>query len=533
MSSSLIGKVVAVEPSGKTALTGELGQQVAAQWKASRASSAKPGELRVLYPQDSVPVAAVALGEQNPAPTTAPDALPAEGIYLRNERREQSRLDAAKGVRALRDLGTDGEHTVDVDSFASPHAAAEGALLGLWSVNHFKTRGAAPSWSKPSHLQGGRHITPQPLNGATSDAEKKKLVDEADELKDTASPLSWYTGEVYARAQNWSRELQETAANLLTPTAFAERIVAAFKNVPNTQVIVRDADWAREQRMNLFLSVAQGSEQPLKFVEIHYHGAPDKDAAPLALVGKGITFDTGGISIKPGAGMDLMRADMGGAAAVVSTTLAIAQLGLPINVSTFTPLTENMPSGRATKPGDIFEARNGLTVQVDNTDAEGRLVLADAITYASDTYKPHTLVDVATLTGACVSALGDLYSAVFTETEALWQELKTAGEAEHDLFWRLPLTDGYLPQISKTNADLVNTGGRPAGSATAAIFLKQFVQGLENRAKGEKPSVRYAHIDIAGSMEASVNTLNDYQGKGLTGRPVRALIEFARRLAYA
>lgn len=276
--------------------------------------------------------------------------------------------------------------------------------------------------------------------------------------------------------------------------------MAAFKNVPNTTVIVRDEEWVRGQNMNLFLSVAQGSDQPLKFVEIHYQGAPEKDAAPLALVGKGITFDSGGISLKPGAGMELMRADMGGAAAVVASTLAIAQLGLPINVSTVTPLTENMPSGRATKPGDIFEARNGLTVQIDNTDAEGRLVLADAISYATDSFKPHTLIDVATLTGACVIALGDLYSAVFTEADALWQELKVASEAEHDLCWRMPLTDSFLPQISKTNADLVNTGGRPAGACTAAVFLKQFVTGLEDRTKGEAPSVRYAHIDIAGSM---------------------------------
>ena len=191
-----------------------------------------------------------------------------------------------------------------------------------------------------------------------------------------------------------------------------------------------------------------------------------------------------------------------------------------------------MPSGHATKPGDIFVARNGLTVQVDNTDAEGRLVLADAISYASETFKPHTLLDVATLTGAAVIALGDVYTAVFTENDALWRQLKRAGEAEHDLHWRLPLADSYLPQISKTNADLVNTGGRPGGSCTAAVFLKQFVHGLEDRSRGSAPTVRYAHLDIAGSMEAAVNTLNDYQSKGLTGRPVRALVEFARRLAY-
>ena len=382
--------------------------------------------------------------------------------------------------------------------------------------------------------QGGRHVEPVPLVGGVTDAEKKALVDPGDSLAQTGTPLSWWTGEVYAEAQNWSRELQETAANLMTPTMLAQRVVDRFKHVPNTSVRVHDEEWARLEQMNLFLSVAQGSEQPARFVEVEYRGAPDHDAAPLAFVGKGITFDSGGISIKPGAGMDLMRADMGGAAAAMATTYAIARLGLPINVVAVAPLTENLPSGRATKPGDIFEARNGLTVQVDNTDAEGRLVLADALSYVSDTYKPHTLVDIATLTGAAVIALGDVYSAVFTESDALWQQLKAAAEAEHDLHWRMPLTDSYLPQISKTNADLVNTGGRPAGSCTAAIFLKQFVNGLEDRTKGDAgaPSVRYAHVDIAGSMEAAVNTLNGYQAKGLTGRPVRALVEFARRLAY-
>ncbi|KAL4403162.1 metalloaminopeptidase [Malassezia pachydermatis] len=533
---NLLGKVVRIDADGAApALSAlpEVAAQVKAQWQSSRASAAKAGELRVLYPTSSDPIAAVATGEQHEAPTTGPDALPPAATFLRNERLEQTRLAAAKGVRALRDLGKDeGERQVHVDTFSSAHAAAVGSILGLWNVNHFKTRGSAPAWGQPLEKQGGRHIEVVPLSGASSVEQKKKLLDDADDLAATTTPLSWYTGEVYAKAQNWSRELQETPANLLTPAIFAERVQEAFKHVPNTQVKVHDADWAREQNMNLFLSVAQGSDQPCKFVEIQYHGAPDHDAAPLALVGKGVTFDSGGISLKPGAGMDLMRADMGGAAAVVASTLAIAQLGLPINLVTVMPLTENMPSGRATKPGDVFQARNGLTVVIDNTDAEGRLILADALSYVSDTYKPHTVIDVATLTGACVIALGDVYSGVFTETESLWQELKVASEAENDLCWRMPLTDRYLTQISKVNADLVNTGGRPAGSCTAAVFLKQFVHGLGDRTKGEAPSVRYAHIDIAGSMEAAVNTLNDYQGKGLTGRPVRALIEFARRLAY-
>ncbi len=281
--------------------------------------------------------------------------------------------------------------------------------------------------------------------------------------------------------------------------------------------------------------ILQGTEEPAKFVEIIYNGAAAADAPKLGFVGKGVCFDTGGISIKGAAAMDLMRSDMGGAAAVVSTIRAIAELQLPINVVGATPLVENMPSGTATKPGDVFEAMNGLTVNVLNTDAEGRLILSDALTHVSREYKPHTLIDVATLTGAILHALGHVYSGVFVEDESLWQELKRAGEAEHDRFWRMPLDDEYMHSIDHTNADLANQG-RPAGSATAAIFLKQFVEGLEDRSKLKegsqegRPTVRYAHIDIAGTSEPG--RALDYQPKNLlTGRPTRALIEFARRFA--
>ena len=524
-----LGRVLSVDIQGKASTLSseaETAAQVNAQWSVSRACASKAGELRVLYPSNSGPVAAVAAGEQHSAPVSSPDTLPVAEEFLRNERLERTRLAAAKGVRALRSLGkNEGPCSVAVDAFDSAHAAATGAILGLWEANHFKTRNGG-KWGQPADEQGGRHIQVKPL--VSGDA----LKDSGDPLASSATQLSWQTGEVYARAQNWARELADTPANLLTPTMLAERIVSAFKNVPNTSVAVHDADWAREQRMNLFLSVAQGSEQPCKFVEIKYQGAPDTNAAPLAFVGKGITFDSGGISLKPGAGMDLMRGDMGGAAAVLASTLAVAQLGLPINVVTVTPLTENMPSGCATKPGDVFQARNGLTVTVDNTDAEGRLVLADALSYVSEVHKPHTVIDVATLTGACLIALGDVYTGIFTETDSLWQEIKAAGEAEHDLCWRMPLSDLYLPQVSKASADLVNTGGRPAGASTAAIFLKQFVHGLEDRATGTAPTVRYAHVDIAGTMETGANTVSDYQSKGMTGRPARAMIEFARRLAY-
>jgi aminopeptidase len=320
----------------------------------------------------------------------------------------------------------------------------------------------------------------------------------------------------------------ELPANIITPTAFTERVIAEFSGVANVEIIVRDEAWAAEKGMRTFLSVTQGTSEPAKFLEIHYKGASDSSAQPLAFVGKGITFDSGGISLKPGANMKLMRGDMGGAATVVSSALAIAQLKIPINLVAITPLCENMPGPSATKPGDIIYTMNGKSVEVDNTDAEGRLILSDALYYTSTTYKPHTLVDLATLTGAMDVALGEIYSGVFSTSDSLWNELRVAGEAEHDRFWRMPLDDEYGPQIHSSNADLQNTGGRSAGSCTAALFLKAFVEGIEAEG-GNEPLLRWAHIDIAGTMEASRPT--PYLEKGMTGRPVRALVEFAKRLA--
>jgi len=276
--------------------------------------------------------------------------------------------------------------------------------------------------------------------------------------------------------------------------------------------------------MRTFLSVAQGSSEPLKFVEIHYNGAP-KDHTPLVLVGKGITFDTGGIALKPPVGMKAMRADMGGAACVSSATLAIAKLRLPINVVTCIPLTENMPGPSATKPGDIIYAMNGKSVEVENPDAEGRLVLADALHYANITFKPSTIIDVATLTGAMGISCGQIFSGVFTNSDDLWSELNTAGDIEFDRLWRMPLDEEFGPQIYSSNADLCNRGGPQGGSCTAALFLKAFVEGVD--AKSPEKFVRWAHIDIAGTMD--VTREGPYQKKGMTGRSTRALIEFVRR----
>jgi len=314
---------------------------------------------------------------------------------------------------------------------------------------------------------------------------------------------------------------------MITPTTFCERVKAEFANIPNTQITVRDEEWAAEKGMRTFLSVTKGTSEPAKFLEIHYNGAAREDQ-PIAFVGKGITFDSGGISLKPAKGMKDMRGDMGGAAAVVSAALAIAQLRLPVNLVVATPLCENLPGPSANKPGDIIYAMNGKSVEIDNTDAEGRLVLSDALYYISTTYKPHTLIDVATLTGSIRVALGENFSGVFSTSDSLWEELRVAGEVEYDRFWRMPLDEDFGPQIYSSNADLCNTGGPLAGSCTAALFLKAFVDGIEPKTGEDEAPLRWAHIDIAGSSEASRST--PYMEKGMTGRPVRALVEWVRRL---
>ncbi|OJA15858.1 hypothetical protein AZE42_11442 [Rhizopogon vesiculosus] len=418
-------------------------------------------------------------------------------------RREIVRKAVGSGVKSVKALG-DGVSEAVIDASTDPHAAAVAAHLALYD---FTLKTSPPSRFDPRGTEG----VPKKLAISTS-------IGSAD----------WDSGVIYANAQNLARTLMELPANMMTPTAFCERVQLEFSEVSNVEIIVRDEAWAAEKGMRTFLSVTQGTDQPAKFLEIHYKGAPSKDAQPLAFVGKGITFDSGGISLKGSADMKLMRGDMGGAATVVSTLLAIAQLKLPINVVAVTPLCENLPGPKATKPGDIIYAMNGKSVEVDNTDAEGRLVLADALYYASTEFKPHTVIDLATLTSAMDIALGEVYSGVFTTSDTLWTRLSAAGESEYDRFWRMPLDEDYGPQIYSSNADLCNTGGKPGGACTAALFLKAFVDGIEAK-DGNEPSVHWAHIDIAGTMEFTRPI--PYQEKGMTGRPVRALVEFVKRLS--
>ena len=319
------------------------------------------------------------------------------------------------------------------------------------------------------------------------------------------------TGIVISEAQVIARRLTELPANIATPTYVSEEIQKIFKPMDNTDIKIHEEKWALDRKMNSFLSVAAGSDQPAKFAEIKYYGT-DKSEKPIILAGKGITFDTGGISLKGGAGMGLMRGDMGGAAAVIGILYAVSKLKLNINVIGLTPLTENMPSGKATKPSDVVFASNGKSIEIDNTDAEGRLILADALVYA-DEFTPHTVIDIATLTGAMGVALGQHYTGSFVRSDELWQELEHAGIQSDEKLWRMPLDKKYKKQLQSTLADLKNVGGRPAGSVTAAMFLSEFTE-----------TKRWAHLDIAGT--AWVTSAGDITIKGMTGVPVRALTQF-------
>ncbi len=268
--------------------------------------------------------------------------------------------------------------------------------------------------------------------------------------------------------------------------------------------------------MGSFLSVAQGSAQPAKFIVMTYKGRPESNDL-LALVGKGITFDSGGISIKPAERMEEMKYDMSGGAGVIATMCALGKLRPNVNVVGLVPATENMPGGRATKPGDIFTAMNGKTIEVINTDAEGRLILADALCYANK-LGANKIVDCATLTGACVIALGHAASAVVSNNDEFVDEFLSCAEATGERYWHMPLYEDYSTAMKSDIADLKNTGGRPAGTLTAAAFLKAFVD-----------QTPWIHLDIAGT--AYLDGESAWQAKGPTGTPVRAFISLVEQLA--
>ncbi|MGB4811894.1 MAG: leucyl aminopeptidase [Methylophilaceae bacterium] len=313
-------------------------------------------------------------------------------------------------------------------------------------------------------------------------------------------------GKAIAAGVSLAKDLGNLPPNVCNPTYLADQALSMGKHYDfDVEVLERKA--LQKLGMGSFLGVSEGSETPPKFI-IMQHLKGKKSQKPVVLVGKGITFDTGGISLKPGAEMDEMKYDMCGAASVLGTFKAIAEMDLKLNVIGLIPTCENMPDGRATRPGDVLTSMSGLTIEVLNTDAEGRLILCDALTYA-ERFEPSAVVDIATLTGACVIALGHHATGLFSNNDELAKELLAAGEVSLDRAWHMPMWDDYQPQLDSNFADMANIGGRAGGSITAACFLSRFTEKYE-----------WAHLDIAGTGWKSGKE------KGGTGRPVPLLTAF-------
>ena len=369
-------------------------------------------------------------------------------------------------------------------------AQAEGFLLGLYEFNVYKTELKPP---------------PKPLRRATLLVQERRLLEVVRRAVERAV--------ITSEATLLARDLGNHPSNVATPSKLAELAQELAGEAKLRCTIMERAEMER-LGMWALVGVARGSEEPPKLIVLEYKGGRAGEA-PIALVGKTITFDTGGISLKPSENMEQMKDDMSGGAAVLATMHAIARLKLPVNVIGLLPATENMPSGAAQKPGDVVKTLSGLTVEVINTDAEGRLVLADALTYATR-FKPSVIVDIATLTGACGVALGKHAIGLMGTAPKLVAALKAAGESTGERTWEMPLWEPYYEQIKSQVADLQNVGGRYGGTITAGAFLSKFV--------GDYP---WAHLDIAST--AWTDEVKPYAPKGVTGVGVRLLIEFLSR----
>jgi leucyl aminopeptidase len=368
-------------------------------------------------------------------------------------------------------------------------AEVEGALLGLYTFS---------SYQSGEKNRGVARVTVQ-----------------AEENRQAEYERGLNKGRILAEATNFARDLINEPPCVLTPTELAKR-ASTMAQSAGLEHEVFDKDKLTELGMGGILGVSRGSAEPPRFIIIRYRGAPESNKG-LALVGKGITFDTGGISLKPAEGMDTMKGDMGGAAAVLGAIQAIAALKPHINVTALVPTCENMPSGTAYHPGDILRIFNGKTIEIVNTDAEGRLVLADALSYAvKEGLAP--IIDLATLTGGIVVALGNVMTGLFSNNEHLTAEIMAAGQAAGEKYWPMPLDDDYREQIRSDIADIKQTGGRKASSVTAAKILENFVGDAQ-----------WAHLDIAGT--SYIDTKKPYQEKGATGVGARTLAELALRMA--
>lgn len=428
---------------------------------------------------------------------------PARVIVVGLGKQEKFTMDSIRSVAAesckfLRKLGVKRVATIvhgaGVGGMAPERAAqalTEGSILGLYTFR--------------------KHITKEPEHGQIDEL----LIVERDGKKVPVLEQGVRLGRILAEATNFARDLINEPANYMTPTDMAE-VARKVAEDSGLEFTVFDRDEMKKLGMGALLGVAQGSKQPPKFIILSYRG-DDASKSTLGLVGKGLTFDSGGISIKPSEGMEEMKGDMAGGATVIAALKAIAELKLKINVTGLIPATENLPGGAALKPGDILKAMNGKTIEVVNTDAEGRLILADALSYArKQGLSP--LIDIATLTGACRVALGDICTGAFGNNQEVIDKVIKAGEEAGERVWQLPMFEEYKEKNKSDVADIKNSGGRYGGAITAAQFLSEFSQDTP-----------WTHLDIAGTSFASKEKA--YVVKGASGVMVRTLVNFAMGLA--
>jgi leucyl aminopeptidase len=405
---------------------------------------------------------------------------------------ERARVAAALATRSAASIdasslalrGPEGD-----DSAAVATAMVEGAILASYRFDRFKSK-------------------------VEENGEDSKAIEEIMLIGDGGLAEAVEAARIGAEAENFARELQDLPANVVTPSYLAGRANAIAEEHDSVTCEVLGREQVKEKGMGGLVAVSQGTAEEPQLIVLRYQGGGDET---LGLVGKGVTFDSGGISIKPAAGMQEMKMDMSGAAAVLETVSALAKLDVPIDVLAVIPATENLPSGTAVKPGDIITQLNGKTVEVNNTDAEGRLILADALAYAVE-LGADRIVDLATLTGAVLIALGSTYAALISNDDAFAAQVEAAAERTGELAWRLPLHAEYKELTKGTAADLTNASAkRKAGTIYAGSFLEEFVDG--------KP---WVHLDIAGT---SWDVAREYVGKGPTGYGVRLLIDLARTLS--
>jgi leucyl aminopeptidase len=442
----------------------------------------KVGEVAVLYPRGAIKARRVLIVGLGPAKT----------FDLEGGRRA-----AAAAIKRARDLNA--RHVATIahgagiggqEATAAAQATIEGSLLASYLFD-------APKKKEPASAI-------ESLTLVTNSAGQIETLTRGARNAEAIAAGVWL-----------ARDLVNRPPNVATPTHLAE-MAQAIAERHGLGLTIGDRQWAAERRMGAYLAVAQGAGEPPKFIVLE-HNADRKDLPTVVLVGKGITFDTGGISIKPSERMGEMKSDMGGAAAVLGAMEVVGRLRLPLRVIGIAPSTENMPDAAAYRPADVITASNGKTIEIISTDAEGRMVLADALVYA-ESYEPDAVIDLATLTGACVVALGDNVAAgIFCNDDGLRDRLLAAGDATYERLWPLPLYEDYRRKINSEVADMKNSGGRFGGVGTSAVFLREFT------------NYPWAHLDIAGM--ALADKAGDYTPTGGTGFGVRLLVEYLRGLA--